>query len=138
MINRNNISKIVVATILVFLTVITQVSLSTAGIIDGKVFVGKTGEAGKQASGEDTLSFGDGKLHSVECDQWGYNKGKYTATKEGNKILFEAETTSPEHGKILWKGAIEGNAVEVEYTWVKKRLLWTSEKQKWFKGTLKQ
>jgi hypothetical protein len=133
-----NILKIVVATITVFLTVITQVSLSTAGILDGKVFVGKTGDAGKQASGEDTVSFEDGKLHSAICDQWGFNKGVYTVAKEGNKINFEAETTSPENGKILWKGAIEGDSLEAEYTWIKKRLLWTSEKQQWFKGSLKE
>jgi hypothetical protein len=130
--------KIVVIAITVFLLASTQVSLSGAGILDGKVFIGQSGEAGKQASGEDTLSFEDGKLHSVECDQWGFNKGVYTTTMEGSKILFEAETTSPENGKIMWKGAVEGNTLEAEYTWSKKRLLWTSKKQKWFKGSLKE
>lgn len=138
MIIRKNFLKIVVATITVLLTVMTLVSLSNAGALDGKVFIGKSGDAGKQASGEDTLSFEDGKLHSVECDQWGFNKGAYTTKKVGNKILFEAETTSHDNGKIMWKGTMEGDSLEAEYTWSKKRLLWTSKKDKWFKGTLKE
>jgi hypothetical protein len=130
--------KITIIAISVLLAVITQVPLSMAGALDGKVFIGQSGEEGKEVSEEDTVTFNNGNLHSVRCDQWGFGKGEYTTTKEGNKNHFEAETTSSKYGKIVWKGAVEGDSLNAVYTWSKKRLFWTTKKEYWFKGTLKE
>jgi hypothetical protein len=130
--------KITIIAISVLLAVVTLVPMSMAGALDGKVFIGQSGESGKEASEEDTVTFNNGKLHSVVCDQWGFGKGEYTTTKEGSKIHLEAETTSSKHGKILWKGTVEGDSLNAVYTWTKKRFFWTTKKEYWFKGTLKK
>ncbi len=57
---------------------------------------------------------------------------------EGDTIHFEAETESPKHGNIVWKGTVEGDSIDVNYTWSKKGWLGTKTKDKWFKGVLKK
>lgn len=112
----------------------------TPGILDGKSYTGKTGEIGKKTSEDEEIVFRDGKLHSVGCEQWGFNDGDYKAVRsgEGDKIEFLAETTSPKHGKIVWKGTTQGDSIDVTYTWTKKGWLSTKTKNKWFKGSLKK
>lgn len=110
------------------------------GLLDGRSYVGKTGEVGKEATEDEEILFKDGKLHSVGCEPWGFNDGEYRAIHpgEGEKIHFEAETESPKHGKIVWKGTVEGESIDVMYTWSKKGLLGTKTKEKWFKGSLQK
>lgn len=112
----------------------------TSGLLDGRSYVGKTGEVGKEAAEDEEIVFRDGKLHSVGCEPWNFNDGEYKAMRsgEGDKIHFEAETESPKHGKIVWKGTVEGDSIDVNYTWSKKGWLGTKTKDKWFKGTLKK
>ncbi len=112
----------------------------TSGALDGRSYTGKTGEVGKEATEDEEIVFKDGKLHSVGCEPWGFNDGDYKAMRsgEGDKIHFEAETESPKHGKIVWKGTVEGDSIDVLYTWTKKGWLGTKTKEKWFKGTLKK
>lgn len=112
----------------------------TGGILDGKSYTGKSGEKGKEASEDEEIVFSDGKLHSVGCEPWGFNDGEYKAMQSGEdkKIQFEAETESPKHGRIVWKGTVEGDTIDVSYTWTKKGWLGTKTKEKWFKGTLKK
>jgi hypothetical protein len=112
----------------------------SSGILDGKSYVGKTGEVGKEAAEDEEIVFRDGKLHSVGCEPWDFNDGEYKAISsgEGEKIHFEAETESPKHGKIVWKGTADGDSIDVNYTWTKKGWFGTKTKDKWFKGTLKK
>src|SRR3989304_5277524 len=70
------------------------------GPLDGKTFVGETGENGKSGGGKDTLTFKDGNFHSTGCDQYGFCDGAYTSTVNGDSIQFEAVTTSPTKGKM--------------------------------------
>ncbi len=112
----------------------------TSGLLDGRSYVGKTGEVGKEAAEDEEIVFRDGKLHSVGCEPWDFNDGEYKIMRsgEGDKIHFEAETESPKHGKIVWKGTVEGDSIDVNYTWSKKGWLGTKTKDKWFKGVLKK
>src|SRR5262249_36837790 len=51
--------------------------------LDGKTFVGETGERGKPATAKtekDTLHFANGKFHSTGCDRYGFTEAPYTAT----------------------------------------------------------
>ena len=107
-------------------------------ILDGKKFVGPTGEKGKKVHHVDVLSFSDGKLTSSACFQYGFNGGPYTSTVEGDFIHFQAETSSPTHGKMVWKGTLSGDTLDVSYTWTKKRWLWTTFREYWFKGSLEK
>ena len=106
--------------------------------LDGKKFSGPTGEKGKKVHHEDVLNFRDGKFTSSACFQYGFKGGPYTTTIEGDEIHFIAETISPTHGKMVWQGTLKGDTLEVTYNWTKKRWLWTTYREYWFKGTLKE
>ncbi len=107
-------------------------------ILDGKKFIGPTGEKGKKVHHVDVLSFSDGKFTSSACFQYGFNGGPYTVTVEGDFIHFQAKTSSPTHGKMVWKGTLNGDTLDVSYTWTKKRWLWTTFREYWFKGSLEK
>ncbi|MFZ7127147.1 MAG: hypothetical protein ACOWWM_13420, partial [Desulfobacterales bacterium] len=104
--------------------------------LDGLRFIGPTGEVGKEAYGDEELSFYDGKLYSEDCGRWGFGEGIVTARVEEDKILFEAETQSRRYGKIVWKGVVSGNRIDAVYTWRKKGWFVEKVRQYWFKGSL--
>ena len=111
---------------------------AAAHILDGKKFIGPTGEKGKKVHHEDVLSFSDGKFTSSMCFEYGFTGGPYTTRVEGDLIHFQAETISPTHGKMEWKGALQGDTLDVTYSWTKERWFWTTFREYWFKGTLKK
>jgi hypothetical protein len=113
-----------------------ETASAESGILDGKKFVGKTGEKGKKVHHDDVLSFSDGKFTSSACFKYGFKDGPYSATVEGDFIHFQAETISPTHGKMVWKGTLKGDTLNVDYTWTKERWLWTTFREYWFKGSL--
>ena len=117
-----------------------QPQVTTAGshLLDGKSFEGPTGEKGKKTHHEDVLVFKDGLFTSSMCFEYGFTGGPYTAWTAGNLIHFEAETHSPTHGKMNWKGTADGDTMVVDYSWTKKRWLWTTYREYWFKGTLQK
>ena len=115
-----------------------EAASATSGVLDGKKFVGPTGEKGKKVHHEDVLSFSDGTFTSSMCFQYGFKGGPYTATVEGDSIDFQAETVSPTHGKMEWKGTLKDGTLDVAYTWTKERWLWTTFSEYWFKGSLKE
>lgn len=110
-------------------------NIPAAHILDGKKFIGPTGEKGKEVHHEDVLSFADGEFTSSKCFEFGFKGGPYVATVEADLIHFYAETTSPTHGKMVWKGTLKGDTLDVSYTWTKKRWLWTTFREYWFQGT---
>jgi len=107
-------------------------------LLDGKKFIGPTGEKGKKVHHEDVLNFSDGKFTSSECFQYGFKGGPYTTTIEGDTIHFQAETISPTHGKMVWQGTLKGNTLDVTYNWTKERWFWTTFREYWFRGNLKK
>jgi len=111
-------------------------NLAVAHILDGKKFIGQTGEKGKKAHHEDILSFNDGIFTSAACSQSGFGSGPYTAIIDTDGIHFKAEILSPDHGMLAWKGTLRGDTLDVTYTWNKKRWFWTIFRQYWFKGLL--
>ena len=115
-----------------------KANTAVSHLLDGKKFIGPTGEKGKKVHHEDVLRFSDGKFTSSECFQYGFKGGPYTTTIEEDAIHFKAETISPTHGKMVWQGTLKGDTLEVTYNWTKKRWLWTTYREYWFKGTLKE
>lgn len=111
-------------------------NVAAADILNGKKFIGSTGEKGKKSHHEDTLSFSDGMFTSSAGLQYGFNSGPYTATVDDHGIKFRAETISRADGKMEWQGTLKGEILDVTYTWTKKRWLWTTFRQYWFKGRL--
>lgn len=111
---------------------------AVSDLLDGKSFKGPTGEKGKKAHHEDILVFADGKFTSSMCFEYGFTGGPYRAWTAGDLIHFSAETVSPTHGKMNWKGTLQGDTMVVDYSWTKERWLWTTYREYWFKGTLEK
>jgi len=107
-------------------------------LLDGKKFIGPTGEKGKKVHHEDVLNFSDGKFTSSECFQYGFKGGPYTTTIEGDTIHFQAETISPTHGKMVWQGTLKGDTLDVAYNWTKERWFWTTFREYWYRGNLQK
>jgi hypothetical protein len=135
--SRSRLLPGLVAIIMLF---VAGSSLEAAeGVLDGKTFVGQSGEKGAEADGVDEVRFKNGKLFSVGCAEWGFEKSDYTTKAEGDRITFESEMTSTKHGKIVWKGSVKGDAIDATYTWTKERWWWwNAHQEKWMKGSLKK
>jgi len=112
---------------------------ANSNVLDGKTFMGQTGKMGKDAGEEDEIQFQDGKFYSVGCEKWGFGKAEYQTEVDGDIVRFEATTLSPKHGKIVWKGTVQGDQLQATYLWTKERWYWKdAHQEKWFKGNLKE
>ena len=114
---------------------------TASGVLDGKTFMVKQGEKGKEATDTDTLIFKDGKFHSIACDKYGFSEGGYTAKEEGDTLQFVADISSAKKGKMHWEGTVEGDIIHISYVWVD-RSHWYKPNPKpveyWAKGALKK
>lgn len=88
---------------------------------------------------KDTLTFRDGLFHSELSSRRGHDKGGYTTAAHGNTIWFEATTVSPDEGEFMWRGVIEGNAINGSYLYTQKGwfLFGDTTKKRHFEGSLK-
>lgn len=93
---------------------------SNKALLDGSIFYVELAPMGKPAYAKDTLTFTKGFFHSSECDQYGFQKGKYVSKQNGNVIEFETETRSAKEGIMRWKGTVRGDDINIEYVWEKK------------------
>jgi hypothetical protein len=116
----------------------TGLAAAQEGQLDGKVFVGQYREKHKRAIKEDELRFTDGEFHSADFGEKGFDGGAYRANTVEGKIHFEAETVSSKQGRIIWRGIINGDSIEVNYQWNKKGWLSDTQKDYLFSGRLKK
>ncbi|MFQ5993258.1 MAG: hypothetical protein ACE5NA_12540 [Nitrospiraceae bacterium] len=107
-------------------------------VLDGKKFFGPGGAKGKKPHHNDELVFKDGTFRSVQCNKHGFGAAPYTTTIQGDVVHFQAETTSPTQGKIVWQGTMNGDTLEATFLWTKERWYWTIRNEYWFKGTLQE
>jgi len=87
--------------------------------LDERNFHGIVLERGKTSGYADTLIFKAGRFRSTACDPYGYGDGPYTATRSGETILFEAETESPQYGKLRWQGVVRGPRLDGTMTMIR-------------------
>jgi hypothetical protein len=110
------------------------------GVLDGKKYIGEIGPKGKGV--EDTnvvFTFADGRFRSSVCDQYGFERGPYATTKDGDAIRFEAKTVSAEYGTNQWTGTVKGDVVEGVLVWQRKPSFLRPNPEpveKWFKAKL--
>lgn len=108
------------------------------GALDGRRFDTQAGFTGKPAHiPKDILSFADGKFHSSDCDQYGYDRGTYRSTNDGGVVTFEVETRSEQYGRNVWKGVIRGDTIEGTMVFYRKPNWLRSNPEPlehWFKG----
>jgi hypothetical protein len=109
----------------------------TVSLLDGKTFVAKSGEKGKQASSKDTIVFLDGRFLSEGCSPFGFKDAPYQATVDGATVRFHAETHSPTHGTMVWDGTVKDNVIEASSVWTRERWYWKIRKEYWYRGQLK-
>lgn len=116
---------------------VSQVA-ATSVTLDGKTFTCPTGNEGMKAHDQDKLSFRDGKLRSTLFEKWGFGESAYTSTVDGDEIHFQATASSPHHGKIVWKGQVKGDRIDLTYNWISKDWHWKDHHgESWCRGTLK-
>jgi hypothetical protein len=124
------------------LTSVLSSSAIAGGLLDGKRFLGDAGIIGRKADEKgDIITFADGKFHSSSCDQYGYGKGDYSATRVGDVIQFEVTTTSEKDGRLLWKGTLKGDVLEGRFVHYRKPSFFRSNPEPvehWFKASLNQ
>jgi hypothetical protein len=110
-------------------------------LLDGRAFVADAGHKGKPADEKgDVLTFANGRFHSSLCDQYGYDKGEYKATRNGDAVEFEAVTVSEKYGRNVWKGTIRGNDIEGTFLFHPKPGFFNrnpAPEEHWFKGKAK-
>lgn len=111
---------------------------SISHLLDGRTFLVKSGEQGKEASHhDDYLIFRDGMFVSSDCAELlNFRESSYSAITDGEEIRFQAETTSPTHGSMIWNGAVRGNIMDATARWIDKRWYWTIDRMYWFRGKL--
>ena len=85
---------------------------SSPTTLDGRIFRGIVLEAGQTAGDAETLAFANGRFHSSACDAYGYGDGPYTMSRVGDSLQFDAETESPQYGKLRWHGSITGRRLD--------------------------
>lgn len=107
--------------------------------LDGMAFVGNNGEQGHELDPDEheEIIFENGRFRSRSCDPYNFGDAEYSTTLNGNAIQFEAVTTSPTHGKIAWRGTVDGGTASVTFVWTKERWYWDTRRQYWFRGKLK-
>jgi len=87
--------------------------------LDGRRFLGVVLECGKTAGDADTLIFDGGRFRSTACDRYEYGDGAYRWQQRDGEISFEAETESPKHGQLRWRGVVRGARLDGTLTMVR-------------------
>src|SRR6185369_16037479 len=59
---------------------------AAAGPLDGKRFVGETGEVGKEKGEKEEFVFKDGTFDPIGCHQYGFTAAAYSAAGEGKTV----------------------------------------------------
>jgi hypothetical protein len=101
--------------------------------LDGRTFRAQALEKGTKAF-DDRLVFKDGRFFSEGCKKFGFEPSPYYVRVEGNQIRFLAETVSPTHGTMVWKGTVSGNQLEGGFRWTRERWYWTVRRNYDVKG----
>jgi hypothetical protein len=119
------------------------VAQEQSGPLDGYMFVGETGKAGKTTGDPDELTFKAGMFHSKACDPYGFGDGVYTVNAAGDAFTFEATTVSASEGKIVWKGTVKGEELNGSFVWHRtpkwyRFFLGNDPVEYWVKATLKK
>jgi hypothetical protein len=87
--------------------------------LDGRSFAGVVLERGKTSGDAETITFNNGRFHSTACQAYGYGDGPYKTAEAPDGLAFEAETESPQYGKLLWRGVVRGARLDGALTMMK-------------------
>lgn len=106
-------------------------------VLDGSVFEGVLREMDADSGGDpDRLIFQEGRFISEACKDYGFEEADYSAHQEAGRIRFQATSTSPSHGTMVWSGVREGDRMEADVVWTKERWYWDIRREYRFEGRL--
>lgn len=105
---------------------------SAAGPLDGRAFIGETGEKGKVKGDPESFVFADGQFDPTACHQYGFSATPYQATVDGAKTSFVAEHANKAGDRMRWEGTVEGGNLEGKMTYWEGK---NAAQEYWFKGT---
>ena len=114
---------------------LVQSRFASASPLDGKSFVGETGEKGKTKSDKDTFVFKEGRFRSTACDRYGFGDAPYAVKEDGGKMVVTAETTSKKQGTMTWTLTVDGDTLTGVSVWKKGE---KAPKEYWVKASLKK
>jgi len=122
------------AKLMVFLTLLAVNPVyATAGLLDGKKFVGETGEKGKSKGDKEEFVFTNGTYDPLACHKYGFSGTPYSTSVEGDAVKFAAEHSNKKGDRMKWEGTVKGNTLEGVMTyWQGKK----TPRSYWFKGSL--
>ncbi len=137
--SRNSVVQGLVFGLAAIATIMFMSNASAQMLLEGRKFDTQAGLVGKAAHVKsDILSFAGGKFHSSDCDQYGYGKGDYKASSQGESVTFEVQTQSEQYGRNDWKGVVKGNEIEGTMTFYRRPTWWRPNPEPldhWFKGS---
>ena len=112
-----------------------QSHFASASPLDGKSFVGQTGEKGKTKGDKDTFVFKEGRFRSLACDKYGFGDAPYAVKEDGGKMVVTAETTSKKEGTMTWTLTVDGEKLTGVSIWKKGE---KAPREYWVKASLKK
>ncbi|EON90955.1 hypothetical protein MARLIPOL_16289 [Marinobacter lipolyticus SM19] len=105
--------------------------------LDGAVFEGVLREVDKSSGGDDDrLVFEGGFFTSRACEDYGFFRTEYTVDHESGVVRFHATATSPSHGRMEWRGAVQDDQLKARVVWTKERWYWDIRREYAFEGLL--
>jgi len=129
---RNYRSAFVILMVLIAIAVIVP-AYASEGLLDGKKFLGETGELGKTKGDKEEFVFLNGTYDPLACHKYGFSGTSYTAKAEGDIVMFTADHSNKKGDRMKWEGTVKGNTVEGEMTyWQGKK----APRNYWFRGTM--
>lgn len=105
--------------------------------LDGAVFEGVLREVDRSSGGDDDrLVFEGGFFTSRACEDYGFFRTEYALEHGPEGVRFHATAISPSHGRMEWRGVVQGDLLKAHVVWTKERWYWDIRREYAFEGLL--
>jgi hypothetical protein len=123
-----------------FLAIVLLAAAASANAseLEGRTFEGEIVDENGVPRAKDTVTFKDGKFHSVTCGRFGFSEVLYWMRTDGDAIHFLVQSVHPENGSMNIKGTVRGEQAEWMGVWTKKRWYWSIRREIAFRGMQKK
>jgi len=126
--------RLVLAALVAIFAISTLMTVYAAqGLLDGRTFVGETGEKGKTKGDKENFVFANGMFDPLACHKYGFSNTAYTSKAEGGAVTFVADHSNKKGDRMRWEGTVKGERLEGVMTY------WQGKKtpqEYWFRGAL--
>ncbi len=125
--------------LLMWLLSLVLLPAAAEGLLDGKSFIGLNGVKGKPLNQNETeeLIFEQGVFRARSCEPLNFPPSRYGAHRVGDTIHFDVTSESPTHGRIEWRGVVQGRELQAQFIWTRESWYGEMERAYQFRGELK-